>query len=165
MKLTKVRVTEFKSVNDSTEFDIGDITCLVGKNEAGKTALLQALYRLNPILDVEGDFDVTDDYPRRAVSDYQDDVDAGRIEPAQVVRATYSLGPDDIAAVKEVFGPDCLKGKSPSVTIQKLDPLELTVLIIRKRHPVSAKELNHPVNVSGCILRRRFFTFTGSDLM
>jgi predicted ATP-dependent endonuclease of OLD family len=39
-------------------------TCLVGKNEAGKTALLKALYRLNPIVETEGRFDVTDDYPR-----------------------------------------------------------------------------------------------------
>lgn len=49
MKLTKVRITNFQCIHDSTEFDIGDITCLVGKNESGKTALLKALYRLNPI--------------------------------------------------------------------------------------------------------------------
>ena len=49
MKLTKVRITNFQSIHDSTEFDIADVTCLVGKNEAGKTALLKALYRLNPL--------------------------------------------------------------------------------------------------------------------
>ena len=49
MKLKRVRITDFQSVLDSTEFEIGDVTCLVGKNEAGKTALLKALYRLNPI--------------------------------------------------------------------------------------------------------------------
>ena len=59
MKLTKVRITEFQSIRDSNEFEIGDVTCLVGKNEAGKTALLKALYRLNPIIETEGDFDVT----------------------------------------------------------------------------------------------------------
>ena len=42
MKLTKVRVREFQSIWDSTEFEIGDVACLVGKNEAGKTALLKA---------------------------------------------------------------------------------------------------------------------------
>lgn len=47
MKLSKVHVTEFQSLQDSNEFEVGDVTCLVGKNEAGKTALLQALYRLN----------------------------------------------------------------------------------------------------------------------
>ena len=39
MKLTKVRITEItRAFIDSNEFDIGDVTCLVGKNEAGKTA-------------------------------------------------------------------------------------------------------------------------------
>lgn len=57
MKLAKVHITEFQSIQDSNEFDIGDVTCLVGKNEAGKTALLKALYRLNPIVKSEGDFD------------------------------------------------------------------------------------------------------------
>ena len=88
-------------------------TCLVGKNEAGKTALLKALYRLNPIVETEGRFDVTDDYPRRAVTDYQDDIDTGRQSPAQVVQATYAFQPEDIAAVEAIFGPECLKDKNP----------------------------------------------------
>ncbi len=64
MKLTKVHITNFQSIHDSTEIDVGDVTCLVGKNEAGKTALLKALYRLNPINEMDGIFDATDDYPR-----------------------------------------------------------------------------------------------------
>ena len=44
-----------------------DLTCLVGKHESGKTALLQALYRLNPVLEEEGMYRVTDDHPRRDV--------------------------------------------------------------------------------------------------
>ena len=70
MKLTKVRITEFQSIQDSTEFEIGDVTCLVGKNEAGKTALLKALYHLNPIIEEDGDFDATNDYPRRDLIDF-----------------------------------------------------------------------------------------------
>jgi ABC-type cobalamin/Fe3+-siderophores transport system ATPase subunit len=94
-------------------------TCLVGKNEAGKTALLKALYRLNPIVETEGRFDVTDDYPRRAVTDYQDDIDTGRQSPEQVVQATYAFQPEDIAAVEAIFGPECLKDKNPTVTLHK----------------------------------------------
>jgi predicted ATP-dependent endonuclease of OLD family len=45
MKLTHVHITEFQSIRDSNPFEIGDTTCLVGKTEAGKTALLKALYR------------------------------------------------------------------------------------------------------------------------
>ncbi len=119
MKLIKAHVTEFKSIQDSTEFDIGEVTCLVGKNEAGKTALLKALYRLNPIISSEDKFDVTDDYPRRAVTDYQDEVDANRRSPAQVIAATYELESKDIAAVEESFGPKCLKDKKPTLSINK----------------------------------------------
>ena len=119
MKLTKVHITYFQSVQDSNEFEIGDVTCLVGKNEAGKTALLKALYRLNPIIDEDGYFDPIDDYPRHAVSDYEDDVEAGRSDPATVVRATYTLDASDIAAIKESFGENCLTDLTPSITLEK----------------------------------------------
>lgn len=106
MRLVKARVTNFRSIHDSTEFEIGDVTCLVGKNESGKTAILHALYRLNPVVESKGDFDVTDDYPRRSMSDYEDDVDTGRREPAQVVEATYQFDAEDITAVVDAYGSD-----------------------------------------------------------
>ena len=71
MRLKSIHVREFKSVWDSHSFDVGDVTCLVGKNESGKTALLEALYRLNPIVESEATFDVTEDYrphARRALT-------------------------------------------------------------------------------------------------
>ena len=118
MKLVKAHITEFQSIHDSTEFEIGDVTCLVGKNEAGKTALLKALYRLSPVIDSDGKFDVTDDYPRQAVSDYEDAVEAGS-EQAQVVHATYAFGADDITAVQEIYGPKCLKDENPTLVLHK----------------------------------------------
>ena len=119
MKLTKVRVTEFQSIQDSTEFDIGDVSCLVGKNESGKTALLKALYRLNPIVDSDGTFDVTIDYPRRAMVDYETNVESGRREDAIVVKTTFALDEDDITAVSEIYGPDCLVGCIPTIHLRK----------------------------------------------
>lgn len=38
MKLKKAHVADFRCILDSNEVEIGDTTCLVGKNEAGKTA-------------------------------------------------------------------------------------------------------------------------------
>lgn len=119
MKLTKVRITEFQSIQDSNEFKIDDVTCLVGKNEAGKTALLKALYRLNPIIESDGKFDVMDDYPSRNVAEYQDAITDERREPAQVVQATYELENGDITAVRDIFGPGCLKDETSSVTLYK----------------------------------------------
>jgi len=62
----------------------------------------------------EGKFDVTDDYPRGSVIDYENAVAAGE-QPARVVKVTYALEKDDIAAVEQVFGPKCLKNKKPTV--------------------------------------------------
>lgn len=119
MKLTKVRITNFQSIQDSTEFEIGDVTCLVGKNESGKTALLKALYRLNPINEADGDFDATYDYPRQTLIDYEEEIESGQRNPAQVVQATYVLDPDDTAAVEELFGSGCLIDDEPTLVLTK----------------------------------------------
>ena len=146
MKLTKVRITEFQSIQDSTEFEIGDVTCLVGKNEAGKTALLKALYRLNPIVEGEGHFDTTDDYPRRSVNDYEDDVAAGNREPATVVKATYRLDPNDVQAVIEVFGSECVESDSPHLTLSKGYSNDIPYSAIEVNADVA---LRHLVETSG----------------
>src|SRR5437879_5319201 len=63
MKLKSVRVRMFRNILDSTEVAIQpNVTCLVGKNESGKTAFLQALWRLNPAR-VKPTFSVPDHYP------------------------------------------------------------------------------------------------------
>ncbi len=119
MRLKEIRITSFQSVLDSTEFDIGDVTCLVGKNEAGKTALLKALYRLNPIDEAEEEFNVTEDYPRQFVTDYEASVASGQQKPATVVQATYALEQEDISAVYDIFGSKCLKDKEPTLCLHK----------------------------------------------
>ena len=147
MKLTKVRITEFQSILDSTEFEIADVTCLVGKNEAGKTALLKALYRLNPVVVPDGKFDPTDDYPRRLVRDYEDDVASGKRMPSTVVKATYTLESSDIKAIKDVFGPKCLQDEEPSLTLEKgySNKIILTELGVRDKeileHVISSAQL------------------------
>lgn len=51
MKLKEFRVREFRSIWDSGPIKVDDkVSCLVGKNETGKTALLTALYRASPII-------------------------------------------------------------------------------------------------------------------
>ena len=42
-----------------------DVTCLVGKNESGKTAFLAALHQANPSGGPGRGFDELRDYPRR----------------------------------------------------------------------------------------------------
>ena len=119
MRLKKVQITQFQSIQDSTTFAIDDVTCLVGKNEAGKTALLRALYRLNPIGATDGSFNATHDYPRRALASYEEQVESGKLDPATVTHATYELESEDVAAIKDVFGPACFQTAAPSVTLSK----------------------------------------------
>ncbi len=117
MQLRKVRVQEFKSIWDSNKFKVDRVACLVGKNEAGKTALLEALYRLNPFNGAEGNFDVTDDYPRSEVEDYQQAVESGRREHAIVVRATFELEDFEREAVRKEYGDGVLA--KPKVVVSK----------------------------------------------
>jgi len=49
VKLLRVEIDHFKNILASEPIGIQpDVTCLVGKNESGKTAVLQALHRFNP---------------------------------------------------------------------------------------------------------------------
>ena len=116
MKLAKVRVADFQSVHNSTEFDIGDVTCLVGKNEAGKTALLQAMYRLRPIVDTDVSYSVTDDYPRRDVADYEHEIEEEKRKHAVVARLTYELDEADADAVAQIFGPKALTSRTLTIS-------------------------------------------------
>lgn len=115
MLLKRFHVSEFQGVLNSGPIEVDDITCLVGKNEAGKTALLKALYRLNPIRPEDASFSVTDDYPRSEVNDYEDRVDNG--EPhAAVIETVYELEPEEILSVENVFGSSFLKNKMLTIT-------------------------------------------------
>ena len=119
MKLKRVRITNFQSIRDSTEFEIGDVTCLVGKNEAGKTALLKALYRLNPVRASDAEFDTISDYPRRDLVDYEQGLADGTQASAQVVHATYALDSDCIRAIEAMYGEHCLKDGNAAVVLRK----------------------------------------------
>jgi energy-coupling factor transporter ATP-binding protein EcfA2 len=112
MILESARVENFKCIDDSTEFGIRSLTALVGKNESGKTALLKALYRINPILPVDGSF-LDTEYPRRRWAAYRQRKASA---PDRVVTATWRLEEADLAAVIDLLGPDALPGHTVSVT-------------------------------------------------
>lgn len=103
MKLIKVRVQNYRSVEDSGEFEIGDLTCLVGKNEAGKTALLSAMRGLRPSQPFE--FDEAIDYPRRFSTRFDERHEHGT---AEVIRTWWRLESADIAAIEKRFGAEVL---------------------------------------------------------
>ena len=103
MKLTKVRVKNFRSVEDSGEFDVSALTCLVGKNEAGKTAILSALYGLRSFRPFQ--YEQSRDYPRRYLASFDKRHLDGKSE---VVRTWWALDEEDTKAVEEKFGAGVL---------------------------------------------------------
>lgn len=99
MKLIKAQVTNYRSIEDSNEFEIDDLTCLVGKNEAGKTGLLLGLRGINP-LDAFG-YDKINDYPRRFLSRYDERHPDGK---SIVAKCWWKLEPKDLEPVVKLFG-------------------------------------------------------------
>jgi len=95
LRLTEARVSKYRSIRDTGWFEVEPKkTILVGLNEAGKTALLQALQQINPPAGVLK-LDPLRDYPR---SEYND-ITTGKVRPAdvEVVSARFVLEPDDLA--------------------------------------------------------------------
>lgn len=91
-------------------FAVGKMTCLAGKNEAGKSAILQALRRLNPVEDEESNFSDLMEYPRRR----RFDLDRGG-EYAAVLDTVWTLEEDDVADATELFGPGVLVQQDISI--------------------------------------------------
>ena len=101
MRLKWARVRNCKSIDDSgvVEFE-PDVTCLVGKNESGKTAFLEALYRLHPVTPtVESNFDGLRDYPRSRWSK-----DQRQVPQIQPIEAAFELEASEIKKLEEQFG-------------------------------------------------------------
>lgn len=107
MKLKTVQVTNFKSIDDSSIVKITDITCLVGKNESGKTSFLRALHKLNPVSGISRDFSLLD-YPRKNYALYKKKHETN---PAQVVLAEFELEDNEIDTLEQSFGAGILPSR------------------------------------------------------
>ncbi|MFX0103712.1 MAG: AAA family ATPase [Candidatus Hodarchaeota archaeon] len=97
MELKSVEVTNFKSIEKSGSIPVNQVTCLVGKNESGKTAFLQALYKLNPI--IEDKYDPTMEYPRRYLAKYR----RKEKKDNTVISAEFALGDSDVEDFERQF--------------------------------------------------------------
>jgi energy-coupling factor transporter ATP-binding protein EcfA2 len=115
MKLVNVTVQMFKNILDSTEVEVQpDVTCLVGKNEAGKSAFLNALYRLNPARP-NVSFSVQAQYPAWLEKRHRQRGDV--LDEVNPVTATFELEDDDLAVLRAKFGLDVLT--DPRITFAR----------------------------------------------
>src|SRR5437870_3174101 len=103
MRLTAVKIQKFRNFVEPQRIEIEhDVTCLVGKNESGKTTILKALHRLRPANGSDLRFDLTTEYPRwRLARDRRRDSEIGKICP---IEAEFALEEADLTAMADVFG-------------------------------------------------------------
>lgn len=109
MKLTKFRVTNFRSVEDSGDVEVNGTLCLVGKNEAGKSAILYALNGFNPHPSTPFKYDVERDYPRRHLQEYNERHSDGE---ATVIKTEWLLEEDELQEIRSRFGTEALQSDS-----------------------------------------------------
>lgn len=115
MKLIETRVRQFRNIIDSTPVSISnDITCLVGKNESGKTAFLHSLYRLNPVRK-NVSFIVEDQYP--AWLEKRDRLKGIDLNNEIPIEATFLIEDWELKELNSTFGEGVLE--KPELIISK----------------------------------------------
>jgi len=103
MKLRKVRIRMFRNILDSTEVAIDEkVTCLVGKNESGKSAFLHALWRINPAR-TKPEFVIHDHYPAWLEKRHRNE--GKNLEEVKPVEACLEWEPADVKVIEDKFGP------------------------------------------------------------
>lgn len=114
MKLIQAHATNYRNIIDSNPVRIGQTTCLVGKNEAGKSAFLKALEGIRSTDPGFTEYGKITNYPRRMLAEYERD-HAGK--EALVMRTEWELTQEDKKAVTEELGSEAIT--SGVVAIEK----------------------------------------------
>ncbi|MBH0053617.1 AAA family ATPase [Salinibacterium sp. SWN139] len=110
MKLISANVRRYRSIEDGSDVAIeSDVTCMVGKNESGKSAVLQAIYKSHPV-EKSSKFDAGIDFPSRLTRERKDN------PKIPVTVLTYELSDDDMEFIEKKFGPDVLLSRDVAVT-------------------------------------------------
>ncbi len=114
LKLIKAHATNYRNIMDSDPVDIGQTTCLVGKNEAGKSAFLRALEGLRSTDPEFTQYGKITNYPRRNFAEYETTHNNAE---ARVIMTVWKLEPADVKALEVEFGAGALT--SETITVEK----------------------------------------------
>jgi predicted ATP-dependent endonuclease of OLD family len=90
MRLRKFRVRAYRCIHDSGEITVGDLAAFVGRNESGKTTILQALTLLNR------DEQVSE-------LDLCDEMNEELKEEMKLAEGVFDLNQHEISIIKEKF--------------------------------------------------------------
>ncbi len=155
MELKTVKIENFRSVENSEEFSVEHSTCLVGKNESGKTAVLHALAGINPHPATLFHYDVERDYPKRFLARYEERHEG---KNALVATTVWELSEDAKKAIIGEFGETALTGdrvtikryynnKAPHWTLPINEEAAITHLISNSNYSASEKsQIGSPQN-------------------
>ncbi|CAD6368937.1 conserved hypothetical protein [metagenome] len=90
MRLRKFRVRAYRCIHDSGEITVGDLAAFVGRNESGKTTILQALTLLNRDERVS-DLDLCDELSEELKGEIR------------IVEGEFELSSNEIQLLKQLF--------------------------------------------------------------
>ncbi len=90
MRLRKFRVRAFRCIHDSGEISVGDLAAFVGRNESGKTTILEALTLLNRDENIS-DLDLCDEMSEELKSE------------VNIVEGEFELNLKETSLIKEKF--------------------------------------------------------------
>ena len=111
MNVTQLRVQNYRSLSDTGWVEIDNLTCLVGRNESGKTAFMRAAEKLNPAYG-DGKYVPYAEYPREEWPEYSDRHDE---DPDVVASGRFRLDDDDVAAIEAAFTEDIVADREITV--------------------------------------------------
>ena len=97
MKLKLFRVQNFRSFSDSGWVNCQDITAITGVNEAGKSNLLKALWKLKPAFQVDNKI-LNSDLPRDKIDEL---MDAEKLP--EFISAKFKLETRDLSLLRKYF--------------------------------------------------------------
>ena len=90
MRLRKFRARAYRCIHDSGEITVGDLAAFVGRNESGKTTILQALTLLNRGEEV-------------SELDLCDEMNEELKEEMRLAEGEFELSEHEISVIKEKF--------------------------------------------------------------
>jgi predicted ATPase len=123
VNLLSFRTERFRNILDSGTIEVDPrVTCLVGKNESGKTNILHALHALNPALN-DRLFD-HQQYPRWLQKEHQRSGEFGAATP---ISATFELTDQEAQEINARFGEGVLLAKQWSLAVRYDNTRHFTV--------------------------------------
>lgn len=115
MKLKQVTVNKYKSFLTEQTVSIEDgVTRLVGKNESGKTAFLEALAKYNYFdkTDEKFKYDKTHDYPRNELKTYEQQSPSN---DCVVISCIFEISDDLLKEIQEDVGAKVFSQKTVEI--------------------------------------------------